>query len=76
MVSVSTDSEAAARRLQLALDFFRTGEEMMRQRLRREHPGISPQDLEARLVAWLETRPGAVFGDASGRPVPWPRRGR
>jgi hypothetical protein len=76
MISVSADSEAAARRLQLALDLFRAGEEMMRQRLRREHPGISPLDLESKLVAWLETRPGAEFGDAPGRPVPWPRRGR
>jgi Rv0078B-related antitoxin len=76
MENVSTDLEAAARRLRLAFDLFQAGEEMMRQRLRREHPGLSELEIEVRLVEWLHTRPGAEFGDAPGRPVPWPRRGR
>jgi hypothetical protein len=73
---MSADLQAAARRLQLAFDLFRTGEDMMREKLRREHPGLSPREIEAKLVAWLQTRPGAEFGDAAGRPVPWPRRSR
>lgn len=76
MEHVSNDLEAAARRLQLAFDLFRTGEDMMRQKLRREHPDLSAREVEARLVEWLHTRPGAAFGDAPGRPVPWPRRSR
>jgi hypothetical protein len=73
---VSATPEAAAHRLRLALDLFRTGEEMMRQRLRREHPDLSPEEIERRIVQWLEDRPGAPFGDSPGKPVPWPRRSR
>jgi hypothetical protein len=71
---VGTDLEAAARRLRLALDLFRTGEEMMRRKLRREHPDPSNDEIEARLLQWLQERPGAEFGDATGKPVPGPRR--
>jgi hypothetical protein len=70
---VEADLEAAARRLRLALDLFRTGEEMMRQRLRREHPDLSEREIEQRLVAWLRERPGAEHGDSPGKPVAWPR---
>jgi len=76
MEGVNTDLEAAARRFRLALDLFRTGEELMRQKLRREHPDLSAREIEARLAEWLQERPGAEFGDARGKPVPWPRGGR
>jgi Rv0078B-related antitoxin len=76
MADVSTDLEAAARRLRLALDLFQAGEEMMRQTLRRQHPELSGPEIEARVVAWLQERPGAEFGDAPGIPRPWPRRSR
>ncbi|HZS32958.1 MAG TPA: hypothetical protein VFC42_06220 [Methylomirabilota bacterium] len=49
---------------------------MMRERLRRERPGLSAEEVEARLIEWLQQRPGAELADASGRPVPWPRRSR
>jgi len=71
---VDDPREAAARRLRLALDMFATGEGLMRQRLRREHSGAPPKEIEARLAAWLHTRPGAELGDAPGRPATWPRR--
>ena len=71
---VNAPQEAAARRLQLALDLFRTGEELMRQRLRREHPDLSPIVIERRLAEWLRERPGAEFGDSSGTHAAWPRR--
>ena len=70
---VEADLEAAARRLRLALDLFRTGEEMMRQRLRREHPELSEREIERRLLEWLRERPGAEHGDAPGKPLAWPR---
>jgi hypothetical protein len=76
MDGVDPELEAAARRLRLAFDLYQTGEEMMRQRLRREHPNLSPAEIEALVVKWLVERPGAEFGDALGRPVPWPRGGR
>ncbi len=68
--------DAVAERLRLALDLFRTGEEMMRQKIRRDHPGLSAFAVEARLVQWLRERPGAEHGDALGRPGVWPRMTR
>jgi hypothetical protein len=66
-------TEAAARR-RAAVEMFETGVEIMRQNLRRQHPGFTEREIEARLTAWLSERPGAEFGDAAGRPVAWPRR--
>ena len=72
--SVPTAREKAAARLRMALDLFETGVEMMRQKLRRDHPGLADHEVEARLGSWLRERPGAEFGDAVGRPATWPRR--
>lgn len=69
-------SAAAADRLRVALELFEIGESMMRQRLRRDHPDASDEEIEARLVAWLHERPGAEAGDAQGQPVSWPRSDR
>ncbi|MGH7277845.1 MAG: hypothetical protein ACREJG_04080 [Candidatus Rokuibacteriota bacterium] len=66
--------DAAARRLRLALDMFSAGEELMRQRLRRQHPDLSASEIERYIVDWLQTPPGAEFGDSPGTPVAWPRR--
>ena len=74
--SVPTAREKAAARLRMALDLFETGVEMMRQKLRRDHPDLTDDEVEARLGAWLRERPGAEFGDAVGRPATWPRRSR
>jgi hypothetical protein len=59
----------AAARLRLAFDLFEAGERLMRQNLRRRHPGESAEQIERRLAAWLATRPGAEHGDAAGRAV-------
>ncbi|MBI3628336.1 MAG: hypothetical protein HY217_01920 [Candidatus Rokubacteria bacterium] len=64
----------AADRLRLALDMFGVGEALKRQQLRREHPDADDTEIEERLVAWLQERPGAESGDASGKPIPWPRQ--
>lgn len=69
MTVVRTALEVAARRLHLALDLFSAGEGLMRERLRREHPELSPREIEQRLRDWLRTRPGAEFGDSVGPPV-------
>jgi hypothetical protein len=65
-------SDALARRLRTALDLCSLGESMRRAQLRREHPDATDEDIEALLVAWLETRPGAERGDGWGRPISWP----
>jgi hypothetical protein len=64
--------EVLAARLRTALDLCELGESIRRAQLRREHPDATDEEIEALLVAWLQTRPGAEHGDAWGRPVPWP----
>lgn len=55
-------------KLRLALDMFGSGVELMRQKLRREHPELASPDIERLLAQWVSTRPGAEHGDAVGRP--------
>lgn len=62
--SAPTPTEA----LQRAFDLFQFGEDLMRQNLRRAHPGANETQIEALLVAWLQERPGAEHGDSAGRP--------
>ena len=73
MATAADAHHQAAARLRAALEMFETGVQMMRQNLRRSHPTLSDAEIEARLTAWLWERPGAEFGDAVGRRVPWPR---
>jgi len=68
------DPEAAAARLRAAMEMSETGVEMMRQTIRRNNPGLSEREIEARVRIWLLDRPGAPYGDAVGRPATWPRR--
>jgi hypothetical protein len=76
MDKTSRDASATAERMRLTFDLYATGEALMRQRLCREHPELSPTEVEARLSAWLQTRPGAERGDAQGHPGTWPRTSR
>lgn len=62
-----------AEKLQITIELAEVGYEMMRERLRREHPDEDDDAIQRRLTAWLHERPGAEFGDCVGRPVPWPR---
>ena len=63
----------AADRSRAALAMFETGVKIKRQTLRRENPGLTELEIDARVRAWLSERPGAEFGDTVGRRVPWPR---
>ncbi len=65
----------AARRLRTAFDLFVAGRRMMRQNLKRRHPEAKEREIDRRLRAWLRERPGAEYGDATGRPIAWPRKG-
>jgi hypothetical protein len=58
-----------ARRLEDALELADLAERMVWARLQREHPNLRSDVLEARVRAWLRSRPCAVDGDADGRPV-------
>lgn len=71
----ATDPAILRERLLAALDLFDVGVSMKRASLRREHPAASDEEIDARLRAWVSTRPGAEHGDAVGRPRPLDRRG-
>jgi hypothetical protein len=60
-------------RLEIALQLFDLGIDMLRTRLRREQPGADDEEIERQVRRWLRHRPGAEHGDAEGRVVPWPR---
>jgi hypothetical protein len=65
-----------AEKLRIAIELHEVGRDLMRQNLRRRHPDADAASIEAMLVAWLQTRPGAEHGDCDGRPGTWPRSGR
>ena len=69
---VDDSPDAMAARLRTAFDLCALGESMRRAQLRREHPRAAEDEIEAMLVAWFQTRPGAEHGDAWGRPTSWP----
>ena len=70
---VANDSpDVMATRLRTVLDLCELGESMRCAQLRREHPDATDDEIEALLVARLETRPGAEYGDRWGRPISWP----
>jgi hypothetical protein len=64
-----------SQKLDLSLDMFAYGCDMMRQSLRRLHPGADDAAIGELLRAWLRDRPGAEHGDGVGRPGSWPRPG-
>lgn len=72
MRTVSHDSMRD--RLLATFELFEAGVDLMRQRLRRQHPDETAEEIERRLNAWLQERPGAEHGDAPGRVVSWPRK--
>lgn len=53
--------------MRIALDLYEVGEGMMRARLSRERPDAEDAEIDAAILAWLQHRPGAEFGDF---PVP------
>ena len=53
-------------RMKTTFDLVETAEAMMRQNLRRRFPAEDDRQIERRLLAWLQERPGAEQGDASG----------
>jgi len=68
---VSTRELSPAEKFRVALDLFDTGVELKRQNLRRQYPEETGDQIEARVLVWLRTRPGAEHGDGVGRPCPF-----
>lgn len=63
-----------AERLRAALDLIDFSLRVFRQRLRRENPELSEDQIDAKVEAWLGERPGAEQGDGEGEVGVWPRR--
>lgn len=59
-------SDAAGERLGIALELYQVGERMLRQRLRRERPQATSEEIDAEVSRWLQRRPGAEHGDFPG----------
>jgi Rv0078B-related antitoxin len=51
--------------LRLAFELFDAAESLMRQNIRRSFPESTEQEIEAKIIAWLQDRPGAPHGDYS-----------
>jgi hypothetical protein len=68
MAAMSERPMRPEEKLRLALDMFDTGVDLMRQRLRREHPELDLAAIERLVEEWLSTRPGAEHGDGVGIP--------
>ena len=56
-------------RMQMALDLYEFAEQIQRQNIRRRNPELSEDEVEERIVQWLQHRPGAELGDGVGRPT-------
>ncbi len=56
-----------AQRFRLALDMAEAGLQLYRQRMRREHPNASDEEIEAEVQGWLMRRPGDYPGPPSSR---------
>jgi hypothetical protein len=56
-----------AAKLRLACELFEAGVDLMRQKLRRQHPNLDAAAIERLVAEWVSTRPGAEHGDAVGR---------
>jgi hypothetical protein len=67
-------SDEARDRLEDALELSELAERMVRCRLRREAPELDADELERRVLSWLQQSRGAVDGDAEGRVVGLARR--
>lgn len=65
---MAVSASQVADRFRAALELYEVGENMLRQRLQRERPEASAQDIDAAIAAWLQRRSGAEHGDHPGPP--------
>jgi hypothetical protein len=58
----------------MAFELAEFAEQMLRAKLRRDHPNATDAEIERRVGDWYAERPGAEHGDSEGEPGTWPRR--
>jgi hypothetical protein len=73
-ILMASSPSSVADALKTTLDMFGMGLDVMRQNLRRRHPGATDEEVERLLGEWLVERPGAESGDCPGRRVDLPGR--
>jgi hypothetical protein len=73
-VSGRPSDDVPLQRIRTAIELLEIAEDMLRQRLRRTHSEVPPEDIEDLVRSWLERRPGAELGDAPGVPRGIPGR--
>jgi len=54
---------AMMERMRTAFELYDLAEQMMRQKLRRQNPRASEEEIEDGIREWLHRRPGAEHGD-------------
>lgn len=54
--------------MRMTFELYELAERMMEQKLRRENPEASDEEIEEGIRAWLRRRPGAELGDGPGVP--------
>jgi hypothetical protein len=64
-----SNTQSIADAFRATLDLFETGLDLMRQNLRRSHPGADDEEIGRLLRQWLLDRPGAESGDCRGAAV-------
>lgn len=67
MTGVTSLDSQEAQRFRLALQMTEMGISMYRQRMKRERPQASEEEIEAEVQAWLMRRPGDYPGPPSSR---------
>jgi hypothetical protein len=64
--TMSARDPALIARVRATFELNDTAEATMRQNLRRRFPRETAEQIELRLLQWLQDRPGAPYGDAGG----------
>ena len=64
--------EGMKARPEVALELADLAVEMYEAKVRRDDPGLTEEEVASRVATWRRTRPGAEWGDAMGRRIPWP----
>lgn len=53
----------------MAFELYEVGEQMMRHKIRQRHSTLSEEEVERKVIDWLQDRPDARLGDAAGRTI-------
>ncbi len=61
-------------RFEMAMELCDLAESLLREKIRRTRPNLSPAEVEDQVDKWFLERECASGGDAEGHVISWPRR--